>query len=158
MHLNNFNWATYLECKTVAQQLGIINDTRSLCESKDYRAAVAVVKCRDKWLLGLAKNTGDDRNNKWVFPGGGIKSSETPEEAAVREAREETGVHCKAIKVMKDSTKDGVAFVACRSSLMDKLKPNHEFVHLGWFTTHEMKSLELYYNVERLITKAKRYL
>ena len=38
----------------------------------------------------LLQRRGD--NNKWGFSGGAIELGETPEEAAVREAREETGL------------------------------------------------------------------
>jgi 8-oxo-dGTP pyrophosphatase MutT (NUDIX family) len=132
-----------------------------LCEEdREFDAAVAIVRYHNKWLLGLAKNTGDDRNNKWIMPGGGIKSGESAEAAAVRETKEETGVKCRAISgALKDTSKKGVAFVACRASSADssKLKPNHEFVSLEWFTEKQMESLKLYHNVERLIKKAKRH-
>lgn len=127
-------------------------------DEREFKAAVAIIRHRDKWLLGLAKNTGDDRSNKWVHPGGGIKSNESPEAAAVREAREETGITCKAISgAMTDGTKKNVAFVACRASSLGRPKPNHEFAHIGWFSVKEMKALDLYHNVERLVRKAKRY-
>lgn len=45
---------------------------------------------------GLVYNTNKEilfiyRNNKWDLPKGGIEKGETPEEAAVREVKEETG-------------------------------------------------------------------
>ena len=124
----------------------------------EFTAAVGIVRCHNKWLLGLAK-TEDDRNLRWVFPGGGIKSGETPEKAAVRETREETGVKCRAVSgVIKDKRKPHVAFVACstNSTSFDTLDPNHEFASLGFFTTKEMKGLKLYNNVLDLIERAKR--
>ncbi len=129
-------------------------------DEREYKAAVAIVRHQDKWLLGLAKNTGDDRSNKWVHPGGGLKPNESPEKAAVREAKEETGVTCRAISgVIKDGNKKDVAFIACRadSSTWARLKPNHEFAHIGWFRERELKSLDLYHNVKRLIAKAKKH-
>ena len=127
-----------------------------LREAQEYRAAVGIVRSHDKWLLGLAKNTGDDRNNKWVFPGGHVKSGESPERAAVREVREETGVRCHAISDPLDyDGKPDVAFVVCRAS-SEELEPNHEFASLGWFTERQMKSLKLYHNVRDLIAKAKK--
>jgi len=131
----------------------------TLTEDKSYRAAVAVIRNGDKWLLGLAKNTGDDRSNRWVFPGGSIKPGESPERAACREAKEESGVRCRAISDAIEDNKPGVAFIACKTndSKKESLKPNHEFAMLGWFTVKEMKSLKLYNNVLRLIDKAKKY-
>jgi 8-oxo-dGTP pyrophosphatase MutT (NUDIX family) len=129
-----------------------------LVEGNDFTAAVGIVRCRDKWLLGLSKAE-DDRSGKWCFPGGGIKPGETPEKAAAREAREETGVKCKAVSgPIKDKRKGFVAFVPCRTNSTDlkTLKPNHEFASLGFFTVKEMKSLKLYPNVLDLIERAKR--
>lgn len=121
-------------------------------EVKDYFAAVAVVGHGNKWLLGLSKSD-DDRKDRWCFPGGGIKSGESPERAAVREAREETGVGCKAVgKAVSADDRPGVAFVRCEAHSL-KMKPNHEFAALGWFTRREMKSLRLYRNVYKLIDK-----
>lgn len=129
-----------------------------LAEDRKYRAAVAIVKCRDKWLLGLAKDTGDSRTGNWCFPGGHIKSGELPKTAAVREAKEETGVRCSATNhaIIHESGKPDVAFVVCNTtSSTQKLTPNHEFVIVGFFTPKEMKGLKLFDNVKRLIDKAK---
>lgn len=124
----------------------------------EYKAAVAIVQDRDRWLLGLAKNTHDDRNNKWCHPGGGIKRGETPEKAAVREAREETGVRCKAVgKAFSMANRKGVAFVHCKVTSRDQdLDNNSEFAALGFFTLREMRSLKLYQNVKSLIERVKR--
>lgn len=130
-------------------------------EEQQFVAAVGIVRCHNKWLLGLAKDTNDDRELTWVMPGGGIKPGETPEKAAEREVREETGVRCHAVSgVIKDSRKPGVAFVVCTTNSTDwnKLEPNHEFITVGFFTTKELKGLRLYRNVKELIEKAKRRL
>ncbi len=125
-------------------------------EKPKYKSAVAIVYCREKYLLGLSKNSGDGRLNKWVFPGGRIKTGESPEKAAEREAREETGVTCKARKgIITDSSKKDVAFIYCKSSTFQTPKPNSEFAQIGWFTLAEMDSLKLYGNVKKLISKTK---
>lgn len=129
-----------------------------LTEGIEYTAAVGIVKCRDKWLLGLSKAS-DDRCLMWCFPGGGIKPGETPERAAVREVREESGVKCKAkTGVIKDNRKKHVAFVLCTadSTSQNKIKPNSEFAALAFFTVKEMKGLKLYNNVLDLINRVKR--
>jgi len=122
-----------------------------------YKAAVAIVQDRDRWLLGLAKNTHDDRNNKWVHPGGGIKGRETPAQAAVRETKEETGIRVKAVgKPFSTLKHKGVAFVHCKvTSHGQDPDPNHEFAALGFFTLREMRSLKLYHNVKSLIDRVK---
>ena len=120
----------------------------------EWRAAVGIVQCGDKFLLGLAKNCGDDREGKWVFPGGGVKRGEDVKKAAVREVWEETGVKCKAIAdPIRLVGKKDVAFVHCKASRGQKLNNNHEFTALGWFTKREMRSLKLYHNVTKLIER-----
>src|ERR1700692_2118752 len=67
---------------------------------KHAKAAVGIVRDPQggrgvtSYLVGKAQNTGDWREGKWVHAGGGIKEGETPEQAAVREVREETGLEC----------------------------------------------------------------
>lgn len=126
---------------------------------KEYFASVAVVKYRNKWLLGLGHKCGDDRTGHWCCVGGGIKPGESVEQAAVRECYEEAGVRCKAIKKLPDERdRPGVAFVLCQADNFDpaKLKPNHEFSAMGWFSSQDFRGLKLYHNVRRLIQKARR--
>lgn len=135
-----------------------LTDFNVLLESEKpkYKSAVAIVCCRGKYLLGLSKNSGDGRLNKWCFPGGHIKTGESPEKAAERETREETGITSKAIKgIITDPSKKDVAFVACKSSTYQTPKPNSEFAQIGWFTPAELDSLKLYGNVKKLIAKTK---
>lgn len=120
--------------------------------STDYKAAVGIVQYKDRWLLGLSTAT-DDRKNKWAFPGGHLKPKETPEQGAVREVREETGVICKAVgDAFSIPARKGVAFVHCKATNPD-LDNNHEFAALGWFDVYEMRSLKLYSNVRSLIDR-----
>jgi 8-oxo-dGTP diphosphatase len=55
----------------------------------DTRLAAYVVVVRGEQLLLALWNEGDRK--RWTLPGGGVELYETPEEGAVREAREETG-------------------------------------------------------------------
>lgn len=120
-------------------------------EDDKFKAAVAVVKDGSKWLLGLAKSSGD-RDHTWCFPGGRIRQGEEITRAACRECFEETGIRCEAIGEPFTDGKKGVAFVKCRKT-SGYLKPNSEFVSVGFFTVDQMKGLKLYKNVERLINK-----
>lgn len=125
---------------------------------EEFFASVGIVQDRDRWLLGLAKRTGDDRTGKWCFPGGHIKRGESPQRAAVREVKEETGIRCRAVgDPLVDRKKKGVAFFHCKvSSSNQNPDPNHEFAAVGFFTIKEMKSLKLYTNVRQLIDRVKR--
>ncbi len=125
---------------------------------EDFFAAVAIVRYRQKWLLGLSTSN-DDRLRKWCFPGGGIKRGESPLKAAERECWEETGIRPKAKgNIMTLSSKPGVAFVPCTFSGSHRFKPNSEFSALGFFETNEFRSLELYKNTKELVQRSRRYL
>lgn len=129
---------------------------RVLLEASEtkYRAAVGVVQCGNKWLLGLAKDTNDDRDHKWVFPGGHIKRGEATKKAAEREVFEETGIKCKAIgDPFALPGKPDIAFVHCKAASRQKIDFNSEFTAVGFFTVQELKGLKLYENVRKLISK-----
>ena len=96
-------------------------------EESQYFASVGIVQCGNRYLLGLAYKTGDDRSGKWVFPGGHIEKKETPIKAAVREVWEETGIRCTANKQIKYDKKKNVAFVHCTARKNQKIKHNNEF-------------------------------
>ena len=123
----------------------------------DFKSAVAIVQQQNRWLLGLAKGTGDDRSGKWCHVGGRIKPGESPKKAAERECFEESGIRCRAVSApFRDQAHKGVAFVHCKvTSINQKLDPNDEFSAIGFFTTAELRILKpLYKNVRKLIDRA----
>lgn len=123
-----------------------------------YTSAVAIVQCRDRWLLGLARNTDDDRTGKWVHPGGHIKRGEDPKKAAERECYEETGIKCKAVdEPFRIPNCKNVAFVHCKATTTNqKIRPNHEFSAVGFFSLQEIRSLKpIYKNAKKLIERVR---
>ena len=55
------------------------------------RIAIAVVRDADRFLAG-PRPAGAALAGFWEFPGGKVEAGESPEEAAVRECREEAGL------------------------------------------------------------------
>ncbi|PYU04871.1 MAG: hypothetical protein DMG33_12825 [Acidobacteria bacterium] len=52
----------------------------------------AVIERQDRRILIGQRRSTDSSPLKWVFPGGKVRDSETPEAALARELREELGV------------------------------------------------------------------
>jgi len=106
------------------------------------KAAVAVCLHNGKFLLG--KSTAcDARNGKWTFPGGFINNDETPEEAACREANEETGVKCQPIRRLAEDEHGDVVFVLCRI-IGGRIDYNDEFSKVALFTPEKARKLNTY--------------
>ncbi|MET7874649.1 NUDIX domain-containing protein [Streptomyces cyaneofuscatus] len=57
------------------------------------RVRAGAILIRDGHLLLIRLQDPDEDGPYYEIPGGGVKAGETPEEAAVRELREETGLH-----------------------------------------------------------------
>ncbi len=52
----------------------------------------------------LIRRRKDGAEPYWVFPGGGVEMGETPEQAAMREAREELGIEVEILKPFQSLT------------------------------------------------------
>jgi mutator protein MutT len=80
--------------------------------------AVAVVRSHRQFLIGLRPD-GTALAGHWEFPGGKIQVGETPEQAAVRECLEETGLPVRPTGCYPDATHQyphatvHVHFIAC---------------------------------------------
>ena len=67
------------------------------------RGSVVIVRGRELALIKRVNAQGE----YYVFPGGGAEDGETPEEAAIREAREELGVEVRLTGLLALVTFDG---------------------------------------------------
>jgi 8-oxo-dGTP diphosphatase len=133
---------------------GIDSENDSIQVRKKIKAAVAVVFKGSSVLLGkcLLK---DDRLNKWCFPGGGIKSKETPYQAAVRECFEEMGIKVKARDraPIVDDDLDDVIFILC-DYVSGEITPNFEFSEGKWYSLNELPK-DMYSQNRKLLNSVK---
>jgi 8-oxo-dGTP diphosphatase len=76
----------------------------------------------------------------WTFPGGGIEEGETPEEACIRELKEETGFTIKVLKLI-DTTKENYIFmveILSGTLFLDKMnKDNADIIDVDWISLNE---------------------
>ncbi len=60
------------------------------------RTVVAAIAVRDGKILLARRRPEESNAGLWEFPGGAVQEGETPQQALVRELREELGVDAKA--------------------------------------------------------------
>lgn len=81
----------------------------------------------------------------WQFPAGGIEAGESPEEAAVRETLEETGLTVSAIKLLGErvhpKTKRLMSYTACDVvSGTAHVADDEELAELAWVAHAEISA------------------
>jgi 8-oxo-dGTP diphosphatase len=108
----------------------------------------------------LVKRRFEPFRGMWVIPGGIVEDGETVEQAAVREAFEETGLKVKLVKligVYSDPKRDprghiSAAFIA--KPLSKKLKGDVEVDEVKWFKLDELP--EIGFDHAKMIRDARR--
>jgi 8-oxo-dGTP diphosphatase len=71
-------------------------------ETTTEKPPVSVAIIVDAGKVLMARRRAAEGEISWVFPGGAIEAGESPEEAAVREVDEETGLKVEAVKALGD--------------------------------------------------------
>lgn len=100
--------------------------------SRDFTVAVFVVH-NDKVLLHF-----HEKLNRWLPPGGHIEENELPDEAAVREVLEETGVACELFRGSTLSFTDPelpLQLVTPVGIQLEQIGHRHQHIDLIYFAT-----------------------
>ena len=100
---------------------------------------------RDGRYLVIRRAAGVRAPGTWCFPGGAIEAGESPQQALVREMREELGVRCRPIAPCWEWTsRDGrLRLYLWRAETSDtKLSPDPaEVAEIRWATREEILAL-----------------
>ena len=131
---------------------------------KQFCASAFVINPLDKKIL-LVKHK---KYNKWVQPGGHIEPDELPEEAAVREVYEETGIKIKLLGIRFPREDDCIRPLGIQKN-RNKLGETHidiiypaipmnpancnpiiseESLEAGWFSLNELDNLSVFQDIK----------
>jgi 8-oxo-dGTP pyrophosphatase MutT (NUDIX family) len=110
------------------------------------RVALAVVRKDGKYLL-VKRSDQNSTPGKWSTVSGGIESGETPEEAAVRELNEETGLKAEIVKRREFYIGKGEhGYWRLEPVLLEyvsgKIDLNWELSEFKWITTDEIDGFD----------------
>lgn len=130
--------------------------------NREFCASAFVVNPVDKKIL-LCHHRGF---NRWVQPGGHIEHNELPEETAMRETYEETGVRIKLLGerfpreddfirplgIQRNRGKDGslhvdITYVAIPLS-QDNVIGDDEIDRCAWFNREELEDIEVFPDIK----------
>lgn len=125
------------------------------------RVAVDPVIIKDGKIL-LIKRRSTVFAGTWVLPGGGVEYGETVEQAAVREAKEETGLDIEIVKLLNvysDPKRDprfhsvSTAFI-CKVNGGTLLKETDESTDAKFFSPEELKDLQFGFDHKQIVEDA----
>ncbi len=110
-------------------------------------AVVVFMACADKVLL--IRRASDPGRGKWALPAGFVDHDEAPEDAALRELLEETGLQARIRRLLAVFPKrdHGLADIVIAYSaeyIGGELRPGDDAAAAGWFSPDELPPLVFY--------------
>jgi len=108
--------------------------------------AGVVIKQDNKYLLVQENSPGGKIHELWNFPAGKVDEGETIEEAAIREAKEESGYEVELINkldIFQAHAQTPPKHVYEAQIIGGELAwPKDEILNAGWFTLEEIKNIK----------------
>jgi 8-oxo-dGTP diphosphatase len=83
----------------------------------------------------------------WNFPGGGIEKGETPEEACIREVREETGFEVRIISKMhfeEEKYTYRAEIISGTMGIDKSIKDNEDIIEIAWIPLSDLMKFDAY--------------
>ena len=130
---------------------------------RHFCASVFVIDRNKKKIL-LVKNK---KFNKWVQPGGHIEENETPEETAIREVYEETGLRVKLLgehfpresdfvrplAIQKNRGKNDdlhidIVYVGETIDQKEGIFDEKESTGIGWFSRNDLENIPVFPDIK----------
>lgn len=137
------------------QSGGVYGSPGEYAKGGGVRAAGIIFMSPKKEIL-LMRRAGANHHGEWALPAGGIEKGERPQEAALRETREEAGYdHDGGLSPFMHSKREGVDFTTYLAH-SDKFTPklNDEHDDYEWIkSTEALKSLDLHPGVREALER-----
>ena len=125
-----------------------VGETMNPSDTDEYReAAGAIVMNEDKVLLLRRSVKETSRHGMWELPGGKLEEGETPEDAALTETKEESGLDVVINKKVGEHVDHNMnkvyhAYIAEPTSVDQEVKLSEEHDESQWMTIEEALALE----------------
>ncbi len=123
------------------------------------KATVGCILIKENKVLLTKRNPEIFEGNKWCIPGGHIDIGETPDEAVIREVKEETGLNVNKLKFLFYFTEFLPELKVHNLAIIftgepeGKLKENEEVTEFGWFSIEKAIKLDLAFKHKEILTK-----
>ncbi len=137
-------------CGSPTEERTVEGRTRPVCSGcgqvvyLDPKLAVAVLIARDGRILLGKRGPGAREPGKWSFPAGFVERGERVERAAVREAREETGLEIAVGDLIGLHSSDGETVVLAvyeAACAVGEPRAGDDLTEVGWFAASDLPEL-----------------
>ena len=117
---------------------------------------IIIINEKEEFILIKRKN--DPFKDYWAIPGGFVDYGETVENAAIREAKEETNVSVKLIDIIgvysdfdRDPRGHTISIVFLASGNMENMKANSDAKDINIFSINDLKKTKLAFDHGKIL-------